>query len=565
MLLSRVSIRHGLLPLFLAALLAAGGRAAVASTPANAKSPLGINLNGVSYYSTEQPFMNVFASNGGWLTQGRDYTWDTHEEQYLQLDANGYPKTLVAAPSDPHSPQLFNSVGVILDRVPAPFMYPGGRYVVLYDGEGTLNYAINARLVSSSRGRDVIDVTPTGNDGIQLQITATDPRHNGNYIRNIRIVSEQNLAAFEAGQIFDPAFLQLLARFRVLRFMDWLLTNDSTVSSWSDRAVPGYYSWGTNGVPLEVVVKLANAVSADPWLNVPTRANDDYIRQMAALVHSQLGPAQKVYVEYSNEVWNNSFPQYQYAVDRGRQAWPTRPENNSYDWNRNWYGMHSVHVCDIWKSTWGSDRGRVICVLGAQAGYTYSATEALDCPYWTTGAPCSRHGIDAIAIAPYFGDRDLPAEWAAQQDGGLALLFASLMPPDGSWFHHVAGDETSYATVAAHYRLPLIAYEGGQGFVGNSDAAIGLFVAANRDARMGPAYTEYLRQWKANGGELFVLFNDISGFGQSGEWGALESRMQLQQSAGKPPPKWAAIQDFITNTPCWWPQCSAGAGSVTSR
>ena len=176
--------------LLLAALLATGARTAVAVTPANATSPLGINLNGVSYYSTEQPFMNVFVTNGGWVTHSQD-TWDTREEQYLQLDANGYPKTLVAAPSDPHSPQLFDSVGIVVDRVPAPFLYPAGRYVVLYDGEGTLTYEFDARLVSSSRGRDVIEVAqPSDNNGIHLQITATDPRHDGNYIRNIRIVRE---------------------------------------------------------------------------------------------------------------------------------------------------------------------------------------------------------------------------------------------------------------------------------------------------------------------------------------------------------------------------------------
>ncbi len=272
----------------LAALLMACVQTAFAVTPANAGSPLGMNLNGVAYYSSEQPFMNVFVTNGGWWTHSGD-TWDTHEEQYLQLDANGYPKTLAAAPSDPHRPQLFDSVAVVVDRVPAPFLFPGGRYVVLYDGEGTLTYGIDARLVSSSRGRDVIDVVPTDNDGIYVQISATDPRHNGNYIRNIRVVSEQNLAAFQAGQLFDPTFLQMLARFRVLRFMDWLHTNDSTVSSWSGRPGPGYYSW-TNGVPLEAIVKLANAESVDPWVNVPTMANDDFVQRMAALVHAGLGP-----------------------------------------------------------------------------------------------------------------------------------------------------------------------------------------------------------------------------------------------------------------------------------
>ena len=546
-----------------AVLLVAGVRPAVAVTQANTTSPLGINLNGVSYYSTEQPFLNVFVTNGGWVTHGQD-TWDTHEEQYLQLDANGYPKTLAAAPSDPHSPQLFDSVGIVVDRVPAPFLYPAGRYVVLYDGQGTLTYEFDARLLSSSRGRDVIEIArPSDNNGIHLQITATDPRHDGNYIRNIRIVREKDEAALEAGQLFDPAFLQLLGRFRVLRFMDWLNTNGSTLSSWSSRPVPGNYSWATRGVPIEVAVRLANAVSADAWLNVPAQADDDYIRRMAALVHGTLGPTQKVYLEYSNEVWNNSFPQYDYAVARGREEWPNRPSgSNGYEWNRNWYGMRSAQVCDLWKGAWGADRNRVICVLGAQAAYAYSATEALDCPYWA-GAPCSAHGIGAVAIAPYFGDRNVPAQWIAQPDGGLALLFRSLVSggdpdvPDGGWLHETAEWEAAYAATAAHYHLPLIGYEGGQGFIGGSnDPATRLLIAANRDSRMGAAYTEYLQQWKANGGQLFVLFNDIDTFSQFGEWGALESLMQWKQSAAQPPPKWRAIQGFIGNTPCWWPQCS---------
>ncbi|HEY6516057.1 MAG TPA: hypothetical protein VIY50_07930 [Steroidobacteraceae bacterium] len=547
--------------LLLGVLLAAGTGTAVAVTSANARSPLGINLESISFYSTEQPFLNVFVTNGGWVTHSQD-TWDTHEEQYLQLDANGYPKTLVAAPSDPHS-QLFDSVGIIVDRVPVPYLYPAGRYVVLYDGEGTMTYEFDARLISSSRGRDVIEVArPSDNNGIHLQITETDPRHNGNYIRNIRIVRQQDEAAFRAGQLFDPAFLQMLSRFRALRFMDWLNTNGSTLSSWSARPVPSYYSW-TTGVPLEVAVALANAVSADAWLNVPAMADDDYVRQMAALVHGRLGPTQKVYLEYSNEVWNNSFPQYDYAVRRGKEAWPNRPSgDNGYEWNRNWYGMRSAQICDMWKAAWGPDRNRVICVLAAQAAYGTSATEALDCPYWA-GAPCSGHGIGAIAIAPYFGDRNLPSQWVTQPDGGLTRLFASLTAggdpgvPDGGWFHETAQWETSYAAIGAHYHLPLIGYEGGQGFIsGSRDPAARLLVAANRDPRMGAAYTQYLQQWKGNGGELLVLYNDIGSFSQYGEWGALESLMQWKTSAARPPPKWAAIQGFIGSTPCWWPQCT---------
>jgi hypothetical protein len=562
---------------------------------------LGINLNGVSYYSTEQPFLNIFVTNGGWITHGQS-TWDTHEERYLQLDANGYPKTLATGPSDPNSPQIFDSVGVVLERQGGKYLYPAGKYVVLYDGEGRLAYGFDAKLVSSSPGRDAIDVARASDAGIDLRITDTDPRHDGNYIRNIRVVREQDEAAFESGQLFDPSFLDLLKRFRVLRFMDWLYTNGSTLSSWSARPVPSYYSWATRkGVPIEVAVRLANAVSADAWVNVPAMADDDYVRRMATLVHRELGSTQKAYVEYSNEVWNSAFPQYSYASARGEAQWPSRPPgSNDYEWNRNWYGMRTAQICDMWKSVWGADRNRVICVLGAQAAYTYSATDSLDCAYWTAGAPCSAHGIGAVAVAPYFGNGNLPSQWSTQADSGLALLFGSLgsadatgtsqstsalstwairlraalarhhlikglsggdsgVPP-GGWLHQVSGWETSYAAMLAHYHLPLIAYEGGQGFVGGSNAsATRLFIAANRDPRMGAAYTTYLREWKANGGELFVLYNDVDAYSQNGEWGALESLMQLRGSPADLPPKWRAIQDFIASTPCWWLGCASGS------
>lgn len=576
-------------PLLAAAVL----RAAIAATPSNASSPLGINLAGVAYYSPEQPFLNVFVTNGGWTTHART-TWDTGEERYLQLDADGYPTTLTASPSDPHSPQLFDSVGVVLERQGGRYLYPGGQYVVLYEGNGKLRYGFDAKLLRSSPGRDVIEVTPS-DAGIDLEIVKTDPH---DPIRDIRLVRRQNEAALESGRLFEPAFLDLLKRFRVLRFMDWLQTNGSTLSSWSDRPVPSYYSWGTRGVPLEVAVSLANAVSADPWLNVPAAADDHYIRQMAELVHRRLGPMQKVYVEYSNEVWNGAFSQYGYAATRGRALWPNRPSGgDDYEWNRNWYGMRTAQMCDIWKSEWGADRDRVICVLGAQAAFTYSATDSLDCSYWTAGAPCSRHGIGAVAIAPYFGDGTMPSQWATQPDGALALLFGSLGSPNeadgspvmewvgrlraklarhhliaptpdtgipvGGWFHQVAQWETSYEASLARYHLPLIAYEGGEGFVGGgNEAGTSLFIAANRDPRMGTAYEEYLQQWKANGGELFVLYNDVTSFSQYGEWGALESLLQLQVSPpASLPPKWRAIQHFIGSTPCWWPGCAAGGAA----
>ena len=172
----------GLMLTVLTLMLLDGARAA---TSFNAQSAMGINLSDVSYYGTEQPFINCFATSEQWITHS-DVTWDTHEEKYLNLDANGWPITLNSV-NDPTT-QHFSSLGVLFFLgVPktATGTHPASQYVVLYDGQGTLSYGFDAALVRRSPGRDVINVTPS-NKGIDLRIVATDPHHTGQYLRNIK-------------------------------------------------------------------------------------------------------------------------------------------------------------------------------------------------------------------------------------------------------------------------------------------------------------------------------------------------------------------------------------------
>jgi len=554
-------------------LLAASAHAA--SSP-NAASPLGINLNGIDYYSAEMPFIDNFKSSGGWITHS-SAVWDTNEERYLKLDANGWPISLGAV-GEPTA-QQFTSVGVLLLRsypsTPNGY-YPAGRYTVLYQGQGTITYAGDAALVSRSSGQDIVNVaTPTAG-GIDLRITVTDPNHTGNYIRNVQVIKTENLAAFNAGQLFNPTFLALIQSFRALRFMDWLRTNNSTVSLWAARPLQSNAFWGSaNGVPLEVAVALANAVGSDAWLNIPAHADDNYIAQMATLVHESLGSSQQVYVELSNEVWNGQFSQSAYATAQG-QATFASGLGSPFDYNRNWYGMRVAQSCDIWKSVWAADSARVVCVLAAQAAWPYTATESLDCPFWKAGAPCAGHGIGAVAIAPYFGG-SVPAAWTSQADGGLASLFASLTSqhdptiPTGGWLSQASAWEAAYIPAIASYHLPLVGYEAGQNFVafpngvtssGANTPLTNLYIAANADPRMGSAYTSYLQQWKANGGTLLMHFNDIGAYSQYGEWGALQSPMQTTSPVSSSPPKWQALMGFIASNPCWWANCTAAAEAI---
>jgi hypothetical protein len=525
-----------------------------------------MNLATVTYYSSEQPFINIFKTGDGWITHGD--AWDTGEERYLNVDADGYPLSL-AAINEPTA-QKFTSVGVLLRRqMPstANGLYPGGNYVVLYDGKGTFDYGLDAALVSRSPGRDVFTVAKPSSGGIDLRITSTDPERKGDYLRNIRVVKAEDEAAAKAGRIFDPDFLSRLHEFRVLRFMDWLATNGSEVSSWSQRPLPTQAFWGTpKGVPLEIAIQLANTLSADAWLNTPVMADDDYITQMARLVKARLNPRLKAYVELSNEVWNSGFSQNAYSIAQGQAVFP-KASASKYELGWEWYGMRVAQLGDLWRATYRGTgfASRVVVVMAGQAANTAVLKAELSTPDWTGAghAPAARHHIGVAAIAPYFFSLPESNEVDAivkSADGGMAELFST--PAAGS-IAQAAAWVKGHVSMLAPYRLPLVAYEGGQGLVGfpkyqNGSALVNLLIAANRDERMYSAYMTYLKAWKANGGTLFIHYNDIGVGSQYGEWGALESIMQPVTPPEAAPPKWRALQDFGAETACWWPKCEGG-------
>jgi hypothetical protein len=549
--------------------------AATAATAANARSPLGMNLVTINYYSDEQPFLNILKTaaisaydNSGWITHNmQGGAFNTNENAYLQLDANGWPTTLTPSSADPN-PQ-FNSVGVLVLRnlgqanAGTGIFYRSGQYVVLYDGQGTLAYNFDASLASSTPGRDVLNVNASG-AGIMIFITSTDPNHTGNYIRNIRLVKAEEECLLQGGAIFTPAFLSMLANFRLIRGMEWLNTNGSQIVNWSSRPqlTDGGYG-GFSGGPVEAVLLLCNAVGADCWVNVPHMATNDYITQMATVAHSLLGTSQKLYIEFSNEVWNASFAQFHYAVAQGQATWPT---GQSQYWGSSWYGMRTAQTCDIFKSVWGADASRVVCVMGGQAGNTYVETSALDCVLWS-GAPCTKHGIGAVAVAPYFAYTVAPqAAWASLPDNGLNSLFAGI---NGGDLQSAAYYEAQTIKAIAPYKLPLISYEGGESLVANPLYPMGtpianLYIAAQRDPRMAQVYATALNNWKANGGTIYTEFADVAPPSVFGNYGALESLWDTVTPLSQAPPKWQALQNFIAQNNCWWANCAGTIAAPTS-
>ncbi len=77
-----------------------------------------------------------------------------------------------------------------------------------------------------------------------------------------------------------------------------------------------------------------------------------------------------------------------------------------------------------------------------------------------------------------------------------------------------------------------------------------------------PRYTTYLDDWKSSGGTLFMHFNDTYPPSQYGMWGLLESTMQSTQPLSSAPPKWQAVQNFISANKCWWADCEGAMAGV---
>ncbi len=597
--------------------VAASGSGTASPTSANgtrttSRSSLGINLGSLDYYAPTLPTIDLMKKANTWLTQcgavagsncngftGSANSWDTLEESKLDLDANGWVRSL---PASNDSTVKFRSVATI---ILSGGWQQAGQYIVRYDGDGKLSYSGvgTKNAAKSTAGRDVLDVINTSGSGLIMAITATTP---GNYLRNIRVYPPGGACAndlttyaasaaactgttgafvafenFPATAIWHPVLLSELKGFRTARFMDWMRTNTSQITDWSQRTGSTARSWNTaSGVPIEQIVNLANTANLDPWVNVPTRASDDYVAQFAKVLHQQLAPNLSVSVEYSNETWNYAFPNTGWIYNQAQAAYPAEvaAKTSPYTLEANWYANRLVQVCNIIKNEFGADKGRVRCVANTQAASTGSATAVLNCTVAakTLGQPCGKF-IDVLAIAPYFGGyisatklRPTVSTWYTQADGGLSQLFNEIMGTEASTStiaplaaagSNVASGALAQAqswmvankAVADKFNIPLWAYEGGQGLLppgGDTDTTlVTLFTNANRDPRMGAAYSKMLADWQAAGGQTFSFFNDVSGFTKYGFWGLRESMFETSSA------KWTAVTKVRDTVTCWWAGC----------
>jgi hypothetical protein len=490
---------------------------AVPHGPAPPPSPaLGTNLAGVADYSREWMFVDAFKSARPWIPQQQGAAWG--QGPPLHLNSHGWISSL--------QPGQYAETIMLDNALDDQADYPVGQYTLLYDGSGTLSFDLQSgTIVSQTPGRMVVNV-PAGLNGIFLIESATDPT---NPIRNIRFIMPGFESTYRT-QPFHPLFLQTLQNYKVLRFMEWMNTNNSPVRNWSDRAAPSDYTYSWRGVPLEVMIQLANTLNAKPWFNIPAQATNDYVSQFAAMVQANLESNLSFYLEYSNETWNTLFSQSGYVQTQGQTlGFSTNPTlNGAY-----YTAYRSVQIFGIFQSVIGSSNSsaRMVRVIASQAENSWLSNQTLQFQNAFSSA-------DVLAIAPYFNCSDVAT-------GGFGILgdpatadevtAMSVDQIDDIQLAHINNcalqEMQSNAAVAASYGLKMVGYEGGQSLVGfngaeNNTAMTALFKSVNRGAGMGPLYAQYLQNWVAAGGDMFVHYSDLSAYTKSGNFGSFEYQDQ---------------------------------------
>lgn len=530
---------------------------------------VGLNLAAVHDWSPQAPFLDHMKSARPWIGHlpGR---WGGLGETELRLmsllDSDGWPRRLTGE---------LGAIGtLVLVDLPEAATGLAGRYLLRFEGRGIVEVTGRVSNVRYGDGSVGFDFVPgPGEVEIRIQRSrASDP------VRNITLVHEDHVAAFDAGARFNPDWLARISGFGVLRFMDWMQTNNSDIVSWQDRPRTGDYSWARTGVPLEVMIELANLTGIDPWFTLPHKADDAYVRQFAETVRDRLDPALRAHVEYSNEVWNWQFEQARWAEDMARTLWGADDAWVQY------YGVRAAEVARIWTDVFGAEApARLVNVVATQTGWRGLEEAILTAPLAMASAnpppatPAS--AFDAYAVTGYFGGiigidggaartRAWIAESRAaataeadalgltgaardahiarhQYDLASARAGAELM--DGA----ISGDDTDtvaallndvlpyHQRAARDYGLNLIMYEGGTHVAGLGaqvdDVTLeGFFTHFNYTPEMGRLYDRLLQGWSDLTDGMFTAYSDVYAPGKWGSWGALR---HLQDDN----PRWDAL------------------------
>jgi hypothetical protein len=505
--------------------------------------PIGMNVPSNNYYSTSLIFNDVMKTASNWITfnASGQSDWNTGLLDQISLDSNGYPLQIPHAVSG----EPDQAVRFLINN------FYADKYVVLYDGVGDLT----VHNAVSYKENDRLYIELNGQGGhVWLHIVQSQL---GDHLRNIRIIpiefeqNEQQMPRF-----YTP-FLDGLRPFHALRFMDWMNTNNSKQELWQDRVTPSYFSQGAgHGISIEHAIELANLLQQDAWFCIPHLASDEYIRAFARLVRDSLDKDLKIYLEYSNEIWNWQFSQATFVntnapghaneyVSQDLAAIRSDPGDHP---EKGAYMMARVYR--LWREEFGEQAfsERVLRVAAGQAGWYDTFRRIVEYLFDEL-----QEGADIFSPTAYFNfTKDHHEEWNAMPPAQVTA--AMIIDSVAARWPQVEQDKVRLGALASQYGMSVGVYEGGQHMQPYLQGEFD-YNQAVWDAQIHPGmYDLYMENFRIMtlpdvNTSIFMAFSYVSvRESRYGSWGHLESLDQVYATNLREiAPKYQALLDV--NTP----------------
>jgi hypothetical protein len=259
----------------------------------------------------------------------------------------------------------------------------------------------------------------------------------------------------------------------------------------------------SQGVAWEYMIMLANATHHDMWINIPDPADDDYVTQLATLILNGnqytrgLDRDLHVYVEYSNEVWNFSFPQYVFNLVQANSEGITVDER---------YIEHTFQIAQIFESVFGEKNGtgRVRPVTLWQQSTEMTFFNAIGWEEQHSGL-LAKNVLYGIGEAPYY---------TASDTSTVDATFATMWTGSDNTRRDLIG----WQSIAVYYGLKEVSYESGPGSL-----AAGTGAYTIRDPRMIPSIEhQFLDNWFAIGGDVANYYAIRGAVTEFGDWMLVE-------------------------------------------
>lgn len=479
-----------------------------------AANAMGVNLSGVEDWSYDRFFADAMKS------ARRPSTFGSHLGT-PPVDAKGWP----AADS---SIVVWHGIANM-----------HGTYRLSFTGQADISTYWGAALVTNKQYDAATNTTtatltyyPADGSGLLLNLantrrTPAGPANSGvTNIRLMRPVAPGSTTSYDASVIFTQPLKDLVKKFSVVRMMDNTGSNGATVNgNWALRRPADYASQAATGVPKgmawEYAIQFWNETDTDAWVNVPFTADDAYVTELANLLKNTLEPGRKVYVEWSNEVWNGAYP---YPANANKDAAvaevtanPSSPLNfdgiypardpDGWSLGPRRIALKSVQISNAFRQVFGDDQmmTRVRPVLMSQLGWTGGwLAQELDYledyfnnpTYQSTPHPASYYLYGAG------GSAYQEADWSKGPNTTVDDVFNTM--PRG--FNGYLQDDLNWV---AAFGLKRIAYEGGpslDNLTANQTVPSAVLQAAWADPRMRTEMVDNHHTWNANGGDLLMYF-----------------------------------------------------------